>query len=275
MRCTACGGEARSELRVCPECGATLRRHRFLGGVVRCRTCQARVPANLRICPYCGAELRRSWRVLLRTLAVVAALMGLGYVGYRYVPWRELIKLPGRLRVPSVAFLATPTATATLLPTRTATRTATPRPTSTGTPLPPTKTPTPAPPTATRKPAPTGTPTPRFQAPRLIAPANEVEFSGGDTRIVLSWEPTGTLAADEWYALSVRFTANGAVSYGGTWTKDTAWTVPNELYIKAGERERTFRWDVTVMKQTATKSDGGRDGVALGPTSETRTFLWY
>jgi hypothetical protein len=30
-----------------------------------------------------------------------------------------------------------------------------------------------------------------------------------------------------------------------------------------------------VMKQTGTKPDGGRDGVAVSSSSETRTFFWY
>ena len=104
---------------------------------------------------------------------------------------------------------------------------------------------------------------------------NQAEFRGGDAQIELNWEPAGILADDEWYALSLRFLADGLARYSGTWTKETSWIVPSELHTKAGQFERTFQWDVTVMKQTGTKPDGGREGSALSPTSETRTFSWY
>lgn len=131
------------------------------------------------------------------------------------------------------------------------------------------------PPTATRRPAPTRTPTPPYSAPRLIGPENQVEFRGGDAWIQLSWSSVGALVEDQWYAVSLRFMADGVVHYSGTWTKETNWIVPSALYTKAGQSERAFQWDVTVMKQTGTKEDGGREGVALSPPSETRIFFWY
>ena len=80
---------------------------------------------------------------------------------------------------------------------------------------------------------------------------------------------------DEWYALSLRYVTDGVIQYSGTWTKETSWILPAALYMMAGQHERTFEWDVTVVQQTGTKQYGGREGVALGPTSETRTFFWY
>jgi hypothetical protein len=109
----------------------------------------------------------------------------------------------------------------------------------------------------------------------LVAPDNGLEFHGGGTQITLQWEPAGSLAEDEWYAVSLRFMAGGVVQYSGNWTKEASWFVPQELYMKAGESERTFEWDVTVMKQTGTKPDGGREGVAVSATSEKRTFVWF
>jgi hypothetical protein len=100
-------------------------------------------------------------------------------------------------------------------------------------------------------------------------------FRGGGSRIKLSWEPVGVLAEDEWYGVSLRFLADGVVHYSGTWTKETSWIIPSELYTKAGQNERAFQWDVTVMKQTGIRADGGREGVPLSATSETRTFFWY
>jgi len=51
--------------------------------------------------------------------------------------------------------------------------------------------------------------------------------------------------------------------------------VPLELYSRAGQVEREFQWDVTVMKQTDTTPDGGRDGDPQSATSEARVFGWY
>jgi RNA polymerase subunit RPABC4/transcription elongation factor Spt4 len=275
VRCRTCGAEARSELRVCPQCGANLQRSWVRRRSLRCRACQARVPSGLSICPFCGATLKHSWRRLFLTLATLVGLAVVGYVLANYVPWAEVRALPERVRLPSVAFLATPTFTPEPTSTRTPTLTVTPTATSTQTPEPPTETPTVPPPTDTPRPAPTGTPTPRFAVPRLLWPEDQVEFRGRSSRIELSWESAGVLADDEWYGLSVRFLAGGMMQYSGTWTKETSWVVPAALHTKAGQIERAFQWDVTIMKQTGIKPDGGRDGVPLAPTSETHTFFWY
>nr|MBC7243990.1 zinc ribbon domain-containing protein [Chloroflexota bacterium] len=279
MRCRTCGAEVKPGLRLCPECGATLGGSKLLGRTVRCRSCQARVPSGLSFCPYCAAPLKRSWRGVLRGLMILAILSTTVYLlmhYMHYVPWAELRGLlPRRVQAPSLAFLVTATFTASPSPTRTLTATATPTPSRTSTPLPPTDTPTMPPPTATRKPAPTRTPTLPFTALRLIGPENQVEFRGGDAQIQLSWDSVGTLAEDQWYAVNLRFMSGGVAQYSGTWTKETNWVVPSELYTKAGQSERAFQWNVTVMKQTGITEDGNREGIALSPPSETRIFFWY
>jgi len=217
----------------------------------------------------------------LLMLALLIAVAASAYALWKYVPWQTVRSLPDRVHLPSLAFLATPTPTRTRTSTRVPTRTATPTGTPTPTALPPTETepappsPTAKPPAATRQPAATNTPQPRFSAPRLLQPANQTEIRGGGSRITLSWESAATLADEEWYSLSLRYLADGAVHYGGTWTKDTQWIVPAELYTKAAQNERVFQWDVTVMKQTGERPGGGREGVPQSPSSETRTFLWY
>jgi hypothetical protein len=218
---------------------------------------------------------------VLLTLAIVAAL---AYLGITYLPrysvqlervWVEVQALGRRVQPPEVSFLVTPTFTATPTGTRTPTPTVTHTPTFTCTAVPPTETPLPPTLTPTRRPAPTRTPTPRFATPRLLSPDNGLEFRGGGAQITLQWEPGGSLAEDEWYAVSLRFEAGGIEQYSGTWTKEASWVVPEELYMKAGESERAFEWDVTVMKQTGTKTDGGREGVAVSISSETWGFFWY
>jgi hypothetical protein len=286
MRCPTCGSEVQAGLTMCPWCGATVRHVRLAGGKLRCRSCQRRVPSGLTVCPYCGARLQRSWQRPLQALLMLAVLAALAYLGMTYLPrykaqleqaWADVQALRGRIPAPEVAFLVTPTFTATPTATATATPTVTPTPTYTATSVPPTETQLPPTLTPTRQVtrAPTPTPTPPFVAPRLVSPEDGVEIRGGGAQIILRWEQAGTLGEDEWYALSLRFMAGGIPQYGGTWTKETSWVVPKELYMKAGQSERAFEWDVTVMKQTGTKADGGREGVAVSAPSETRAFFWY
>ena len=275
MRCGSCGAETESLWRVCPQCGATLGRSWLRRRFVRCRACETRVPSELSICPRCGAPLRPSWH---RPVLILAALVAFALVAYAlvsYVPWAQVRALPERFQLPSIVFLATPTFTAEPTATRTATATLTATPTSTPTPVPPTATPTSPPPTDTPRPAPTSTPTLPFGSVRLLRPEDQVEFTGSGSRIELSWEPAGVLADDEWYALSLRFRAGGVVQYSGTWTKELSWVVPEELHRSAGQDERAFEWDVTVMVQTGIKPGGGREGVAISPPGEARTFFWY
>ena len=275
MRCPRCGAEVKPGLGVCPQCGDPVRRARPLSRELRCRSCQSRVPSSLSICPYCGAKLKRSWRRPFQVLLILATLPVAAYLLMNYVPWAELRALPEQVRLPAIAFLVTPTFTASPSPTRTPTLTRTATPRFTPTAVPPTETPTLAPPTATRRPGPTRTPKPPFAAIRLLSPDNGAEIWGRDAQIKLSWESVGSLADDEWYALGLRFLAGGIAGYSGTWTKETSWIVPSDLYTKAGQSERAFQWDVVVMKQTGTKPDGGREGVALSPPSETRVFSWH
>jgi len=216
MRCPTCGSEVKPGLSMCPWCGAVVRRIRPLRGKLRCRSCQRRVAAGLTVCPYCGARLRRSWRRPLQLLLALAIVAALVYLGKTYVPrysvqlrraWTALRALPGTVKPPEVTFLLTPTFTATPTATRTPLPTVTRTPLPTRTAIPPTDTPLPPTATATRPPAPTRTPTPRFAAPQLVWPDNGVEIGGSDAHITLRWQSAGALAEDEWYALSLRFSA--------------------------------------------------------------------
>jgi hypothetical protein len=170
--------------------------------------------------------------------------------------------------------LAEPTATVTSTPTLalpTATATAT------HTPLPPTSTLTAtatSQPTATL-PAPTRTLTPALlPAVQLLSPAEGEQFGGSESQIWLSWQAAGELAQDAWYSVSLRYVANGATQYQGTWQKDTRWRVPAELHQKADPAQPAYLWDVTIMRQTGTRPDGGREGLPISETSETRRFFW-
>jgi LysM repeat protein len=129
-------------------------------------------------------------------------------------------------------------------------------------------------PTPTLTPAPTLTPTPGppRPAPKLLAPPEGTALEGADTVILLNWTSVGILDEDEWYVVRLRRMDPRAVQPPLAWTKATSWRVPAEFY--GGDRASNFRWQVSIMRQTGTDSDGAWTGEGQSPSSETRTFSW-
>lgn len=287
MWCKSCGHSLPRGSRICPECGAS----RWLRGNrhVRCRSCGARSAGGLHLCPVCG-EVQHPRRGLWMAVVLIISVAVVAYGLVRILPLsgprdtivmtevpradaeatKEEVVEPGRsdeteptvapVLEPTLTWTATslpvPTATATPRPTASPTDTWTPVPTHTATRVPPTRTPESAP------------------APRLAGPEDGATFQGRRTEIVLSWEAVGSLGEDEWYGVSLRYWANDTVQYGGAWVKDPQWQVPREHHGKPDPRQPGLQWDITVMRQTGTKPDGGREGVPVGATSETRVFYW-
>ena len=162
--------------------------------------------------------------------------------------------IPDPTRITTVEAVSLPTASPTF--TASLARSSTPSPTYTATLVLPTKTAESAP------------------APHLSGPDDGSHFQGRKTEIILSWEGIGSLGEDEWYGVSLRFWAEDRVNYSGAWVKELQWRVPKELHHSPDPERPEFQWDVTVMRQTGTKPDGGRDGVSVSPVSETRVFYW-
>ncbi len=184
----------------------------------------------------------------------------------------------------------TPTSTATPVPTETPTPTSVP--TDTPTPIieqPPTPTPiiivvtatpTPEPPPKPR-PAPTETPVPpeaseetgspeasyKYDAPKLLEPENNGKIGG--SLAYLKWEPVGTLAEDEWYAVRLIYLQQGQPVYQGDDIKETTWRVPERFYYQADGPALLYRWYVYVERKNP-------DGTTtqLSPNSEEFVFRW-
>ena len=94
--------------------------------------------------------------------------------------------------------------------------------------------------------------------------------------VILSWEPAGQLAADEWYAVRLSWRENGVFSErSGNNVKETSWQLPaNLLWGKADhETGRQYEWYVFVEKVSQTDT-GEKKGESQSPPSEKRTFLW-
>ena len=297
LRCRECGSRVTNGVRICPACGKPLRR----GWRIEASVAALALLAGLILFGvWHFAQQRAAAMLVAQRLEATPLQEASEQVSVAAVlPTPMLTNTPSS--VPTARPTTLPTATATNLPpTITPSPTETPVPpraTPTATSAPPSATPTEtsAPPSATpsaTNPPPTPSPsataqpptrTPRpptatvvalLPAPRLTGPDDGQKFTGPDTRIWLSWETEGTLAEDEWYAVSLRYYANEAVQYSGTWTKDTRWLVPRELYQKSDPAHPDYEWDVVVMQQTGTKPNGGREGVVRSQPSETRKFSW-
>lgn len=291
LQCPRCQHPLEDDWTLCPACGLP---HPSRRGKTTCRSCGERANSSYQVCPSCGADLEpapfplwppkryaRFITAFVGAVLVVGVAFGLMRIG------------PGVERGANqvVAFFMptpTPTVTATGTPTRTPTPTSTPTatPTSTSTPTPttsptatPTETPAPTlalPATVTPTPTPTLTPTPRFRAPILVGPPDQQIFFGRDPFVVLSWEPAGQLAAEEWYAVRLSWSEKGTFSQrGGNNLKETSWRVPADFYYGKADQEtgRAYEWYVYVERVTETQ-DGQRVGEPASRFSESRVFYW-
>jgi hypothetical protein len=161
------------------------------------------------------------------------------------------------------------------------TPTSTPVPSPTVTPTPtPTETPAPTtqalPATVTPTPTPTPTPAPRFLAPVLTGPPDGAIFSGQDQFVVLSWEPAGELAEDEWYAVRISWAENGTLSQrGGNNLKEASWQIPADFYWQKADHEsgRAYEWYVYV-ERVSEADDGEKVGEPVSSFSEPRVLYW-
>ncbi len=170
---------------------------------------------------------------------------------------------------------ATPMPLSSDTPPPTETVTALPPATATPTPRPPTATPTETgTPTVTSTPTLTPTPTLSFAVPHLLSPETGQYFSGAETRIELKWSPVGSLAADEWYGLILRYRHEGNDIEIGPWIRETFFVVPSYLAGQADEPDRRYDWGVVVVKEIGSRADGTREGREISPRSEMRSFVW-
>lgn len=208
--------------------------------------------------------------------------------------------VPTSSLTPTPLLSPTPDMSPTVLPP-TATVTSTDTPTFTPTTIPPTLTPTVLPPTATTAstntstftptavpptltPTETASPTPtpaslpagpnptaifKYDAPTLIRPAPEALFTPNED-VILEWNPVGSLAANEQYAIRVVFEEGNLLITDGDQVKSTSWIIPHQLFAtRANGPERRYEWYVFVEKV-----EGNGPNPPISPTSEPRVFYW-
>ncbi len=288
--CPRCGHSASPDWEICPNCGLRKPAGR---GKIRCGVCGHVNPGTYRVCSSCGADLASRPFAFLIGKAVYFKWFGVALLVAVMVSGVVRIRADVEQGADQVIsfFMPTPTATATATGTPTATFTVTATPTVTPTDTPPptatvtatstvTPTATAVPPTAVPQALPTDTPaptpTPRLSVPVLKSPKDGEIFVGRSQMVVLSWEPSGVLAADEWYAVRLSWSEGGVVAQrGGNNVKETSWQLPADMFWARADQEtgRAYQWYVFVERVTETE-EGERQGEPVSPSSEVRTFYW-
>ncbi len=109
-----------------------------------------------------------------------------------------------------------------------------------------------------------------YPAPELLKPDTGSTISGSsEARTELTWESVGTLAADEWYVVSVFYLFDSQTQVTAYEVKGTSVRVPRSLYELADSPEHLYLWNVTVVRLDA---DG--DSSPLSLPSTTHVFRW-
>jgi LysM repeat protein len=126
-------------------------------------------------------------------------------------------------------------------------------------------TPTPEP-TAVESPTVTPTPGLPFNAPALLAPADDALISR-ELETLLSWTSVGTLTKEQWYVVTLQ-TPGSPSAIAPFWTKGTSWRVPPDLIPASDSPVRAF-WYVRVLTGSP-----GNPGEPASPPSTSRRFTW-
>jgi LysM repeat protein len=130
-------------------------------------------------------------------------------------------------------------------------------------------------PTSTPGPNPalfTPTPRPTFAPVALLSPLDGEIFVGTPTPMLLQWLSSGILREDEIYLVTA-VQVNGTQKPASNYTRATSWRVPLELYPADTDTNRLFKWNVAILRQTGTGSDGLPAYSTVSTTNE-RVFEW-
>lgn len=177
---------------------------------------------------------------------------------------------------PPTATLVPPTSTATPVPP-----TATPVP-PTATPVPPTNTPTRvaevAAPPPTAAPAPPPSPKYKYAAPALIDPPDGREYDNATGTVpILTWQPVGELAGNEYYHVTFRVKRqNGEiVRWIGLDTAATEMIITEQDagFMRATPQMSEVQWTVVVLSQSGATWTQGGQGTQVSAQSDARLFL--
>jgi hypothetical protein len=119
-----------------------------------------------------------------------------------------------------------------------------------------------------------GTPTQpaNYGAVMLLLPLDGSSFTGNGKNILLQWLSSGILRSEEAYRVTVN-QVGGNLRYGPIYIKATALHVPGDLFPDSNDDNRTFEWNVSIVRQTGVGSDGNPVYSIISP-QVTRRFVW-
>ena len=127
------------------------------------------------------------------------------------------------------------------------------------------------PPTPGPSPTPSSTSFP--PGPMLLYPPPGMVFDMSSEPIVLQWVAVKDLASDEWYMVEiVDESVQGAHPLRG-FTRQNAFRVP-ERWRPHDEELHPFQWQVSIVRVTGQREDGGFIYTFGGRSSEERRFTW-
>ena len=85
----------------------------------------------------------------------------------------------------------------------------------------------------------------------------------------LKWEPVGSLADNEWYALRLVYLQQGQPVYNGDRLKATDWRIPERFFYQADGPALQYEWFVFVEQDNP---DGST--TQISPESQHYFFRW-
>jgi LysM repeat protein len=117
------------------------------------------------------------------------------------------------------------------------------------------------------------TPLPNYGPVTLLQPLNGSRIVGNQLPVWLQWLSVGLLHETETYRVVVEQVDGSIPPYGPIYIRATSLHLPTNLHPAPDDRNRTFRWTVTVVRQVGVGSDGAPlYNVVSLPAS--RTFQW-
>jgi hypothetical protein len=109
--------------------------------------------------------------------------------------------------------------------------------------------------------------------PELISPELGATFFGTEQPIILKWQPVKDLAEDEYYLVNIDFNYTEANTLTTFTTRDTRFTLPESFYTIPNCS--VFNWQVVLMQQTGTNTNGQPKGIPLSYNSFYSYVRWF
>lgn len=122
-------------------------------------------------------------------------------------------------------------------------------------------------------PSPTPSPTSFPPGPTLLYPPADAVIERGDEPVLLQWVAVKDLGPDEWYMVELEDLETGATHPHRSFTRDNALRVP-EAWRPPVADYHEFSWQVSIVRVSGRRADGGFIYTFGGRESEPGFFVW-